>query len=248
MSPGPTPEHRHLREVSGSHESLWRLPRDTHRLVLLVAEAQFAIDRGLDPVDCFEMNRQYWLQIDSRLRESDRERGRDENYKRLPQPQKHVIDKLDKLKLDFVGGMAGYWHLEDPNRELLGDYDPERLISEIYHDRPWSQPSPADLKSSLQHRLNLVIDADNRNLWQDWLVSTGRVNPVQVGYENYKHQIGSLEDSIAGAGEVIAKIRSSVQSEFQASDQTLVEEHLLLLRRTLANAQGIYTRASQLAA
>ena len=246
MNPGFS--DRHLREASPSRESLWRSPRATHRLILMAAEAQIAIDQGLDSTECFEMNRQYWLQIDQRLKESYQARVRGGDHKRLPLVDRRIVDELDNLKFDFVVGMAGHWHLTDSDQKPLGDYDPGRLISDISHSQPWGQLSPADTNSRLQHRLNLAIHTDDLHLWRDWLVSTGRINPIQVGYENYKHQIATIRDNITSTGEVIAKVRGTGQSGSHGSNQTPIEEHLSFLNRTLASAQGVYTRASQLAA
>ncbi len=235
-SGGETPSHR---------ESLWCLPRAPQRLVILAAEVQDGIDLDLPPEDCFELSRQYWLQIHQRLHVVATDRFKDNNYRRLPSVDKQIIDQLDQSKLDFMAGLAHSWHQVQPETTVLAHQAAGESRSSSSHDQPWPRRSLSDTRSRLRHRLNLAIDTDYSHLWSGWLVSSGYISSMQVGYDNYKTRIAELQESAAETRSLADSVREGGQLAGLGPGETLIEKQLKFLGRHLANGVGLYEKARQ---
>ena len=232
--------------ASPERDSFWRLPRATTRLVVLAAETQDGIDQGLTAADCFESNRQYWLQLHDQIKALVSDRFHDDNFRSLPRHDRHLIEDLDGVKLDFFGGMISSWSPDKDNPSI----PPVALPVGIHHfsgdtQQPWSLRSLADVISRRQHRLNLAVKTDHDHLWADWLVSSPRIHPLQVGYDNYGLQVAEFQDAITSTKALMDELHSQEYLEMMGAGSTLIEKQLELLNRTTARAQGVYTRAKQ---
>ena len=232
---------------SPERDSLWRLPRATTRLVVLAAETQDGIDQGLTVADCFESNRQYWLQLDGQVKSLVSSRFNDDNFRRLGRIDKRLIEDLDGIKLDFFGGMIFSWSPDenDSSAPLPPPVEAPQHLSG-HHEQPWPSQSMADVISRRQHRFNLAVKTDYDHLWSDWLVSSTRIHPLQVGYDNYGLQLAEFQDAITSTKALMDELHSQEYLEMMGAGSSLIEKQLDLLNRTTARAQGVYTRAKQL--
>ena len=231
--------------ASPERDSFWRLPRATTRLVVLAAETQDGIDQGLATADCFESNRQYWLQLHDQIKALVSDRFHDDNFRRLPRHDRHLIEDLDGIKLDFFGGMISSWGLDE--KDLLSPVAPPVDAHRFSGNaqQPWSSQSLADVISRRQHRLNLAVKTDHDHLWADWLVASTRVHPLQVGYDNYGLQIAEFQDATTSTKALIDEFHLQEYLEMMGAGSSLIEKQLELLNRTTTRALGTYTRTKQ---
>lgn len=225
----------------GPKDSFWRLPRATTKLVSLAAEVQTGIDRGLSLIDCFEPNHQYWLDLHDRIRGLSAARLKDGSFRRLPRKDRHLLENLDDIKLDFLGGMVDSWNI-DKSGSLVDSF-PDGLRPD--QNRPWAALTRADIISRLRHRLNLAVRTDFDHLWSDWLVSSTRTHPLQVGYVNYRLRLAEFQEATTNTKDLIDRLHSQEYLEIVGSGDSLIENQLELLNRSTTRAQGVYDRALQ---
>ena len=232
-------------DEQAERDSFWSLPRATIKVVAIAARVQDDIERGLPAVDCFGANQQYWLQIHDQIQALAAARFKDQNFTRLPAKDGRLIEELDGIKLDFCGGMIASWRLGDktPTPAPIPASDPTASPRAL--EKPWPSRSLADINSRRRHALNLDIETDYEHLWVGWLVSSERVHPLQVGYDNYRLQIAELQDSTTATKDLLDKLHSQEHSGLAGSGDSLIERQLNLLNSTTTRAQAAYTRALQ---